>query len=108
MSLDQVVNADQQEAIQSEEEEEEVYFQDIDILQNHGINVADIKKLKSVGICTVKGIQMQTKRKLLQIKGISEAKVDKIKEAIQKIVQAYGRGIRKYVDHRSIWRISYW
>lgn len=37
MSLDQVVNADQQEAIQSEEEEEEVYFQDIDILQNHGI-----------------------------------------------------------------------
>jgi len=86
MSLDQVVNADHQEAIQSEEEEEEVYFQDIDILQNHGINVADIKKLKSVGICTVKGIQMQTKRKLLQIKGISEAKVDKIKEAIQKIV----------------------
>lgn len=29
---------------------------------------------------------MTTKRKLLQIKGISEAKVDKIKEAIQKIV----------------------
>ena len=29
---------------------------------------------------------MTTKKKLLQIKGISEAKVDKIKEAIQKIV----------------------
>ncbi|NP_001274726.1 DMC1 homologue CnDMC1 [Hydra vulgaris] len=68
----------------NELEEDELFFQDIDVLQSHGINVADIKKLKSVGICTVKGIQMTTKRKLLQIKGISEAKVDKIKEAVAK------------------------
>ena len=31
-------------------EEEQDFFQDIDLLQNHGINVADIKKLKTAGI----------------------------------------------------------
>ncbi|XP_065838426.1 meiotic recombination protein DMC1/LIM15 homolog [Oscarella lobularis] len=67
------------------DDEEESFFQDIDLLQNHGINVADIKKLKSAGICTIKGIQMTTRKKLGNIKGISEAKVDKIKEASQKL-----------------------
>lgn len=50
-------------------------------------NVADIKKLKAVGICTIKGIQMTTRRRLIAIKGFSEAKVDKIKEACAKIDQ---------------------
>ncbi|XP_071038139.1 meiotic recombination protein DMC1/LIM15 homolog isoform X2 [Parasteatoda tepidariorum] len=70
------------------EEEEESFFQDIDLLQEHGINVADIKKLKTSGICTIKGLQMTTKKKLNAIKGLSEAKVDKIKEAVAKINNA--------------------
>lgn len=49
-------------------------------------NVADIKKLKSVGICTIKGIQMTTRRALCNVKGLSEAKVDKIKEASNKLI----------------------
>ena len=49
-------------------------------------NVADIKKLKSVGICTIKGIQMTTRRALCNVKGLSEAKVDKIKEAANKLI----------------------
>lgn len=48
-------------------------------------NVADIKKLKSSGICTIKGIQMCTRKKLCNIRGFSEAKVDKIKEACAKV-----------------------
>ncbi|XP_056379844.1 meiotic recombination protein DMC1/LIM15 homolog isoform X2 [Hyla sarda] len=68
-------------------DDEESFFQDIDMLQKHGINVADIKKLKSVGICTVKGIQMTTKKALCNIKGLSEAKVDKIKEAANKLIE---------------------
>ena len=36
MSLDQVVNADEVEQLQSDDEEE-IFFQDIDVLQNHGI-----------------------------------------------------------------------
>ncbi|XP_073940597.1 meiotic recombination protein DMC1/LIM15 homolog isoform X2 [Castor canadensis] len=67
--------------------EEESLFQDIDLLQKHGINVADIKKLKSVGICTIKGIQMTTRRALCNVKGLSEAKVDKIKEAANKLIE---------------------
>uniref|UniRef100_A0A8B9IV57 DNA meiotic recombinase 1 n=1 Tax=Amazona collaria TaxID=241587 RepID=A0A8B9IV57_9PSIT len=49
--------------------------------------VADIKKLKSVGICTIKGIQMTTRRALCNVKGLSEAKVDKIKEAANKLIE---------------------
>ncbi|OXB60852.1 hypothetical protein ASZ78_014404, partial [Callipepla squamata] len=50
-------------------------------------NVADIKKLKAVGICTIKGIQMTTRRALCNVKGLSEAKVDKIKEAANKLIE---------------------
>ncbi len=48
--------------------------------------MADIKKLKSVGICTVKGIQMTTRKALCNIKGLSEAKVEKIKDAAGKML----------------------
>uniref|UniRef100_A0A8D3DRF5 Meiotic recombination protein n=1 Tax=Scophthalmus maximus TaxID=52904 RepID=A0A8D3DRF5_SCOMX len=68
------------------QDEEESFFQDIDLLQKHGINMADIKKMKSVGICTVKGIQMTTRKALCNIKGLSEAKVEKIKEAAGKML----------------------
>ncbi|KAK3559607.1 hypothetical protein QTP86_013549 [Hemibagrus guttatus] len=67
-------------------DDEESFFQDIDLLQKHGINMADIKKLKSVGICTIKGIQMTTRRALCNVKGLSEAKVEKIKEAAGKLL----------------------
>ena len=55
-------------------------IQDVDMLQSHGINVADIKKLKGAGICTIKGILMTTVKRLTSIKGLSEAKVEKIKD----------------------------
>ncbi|XP_045766920.1 meiotic recombination protein DMC1/LIM15 homolog isoform X2 [Maniola jurtina] len=70
----------------SENNEEESFFQDVDILQKHGINVADIKKLKGAGICTIKGIQMSTKKKLCNIKGFSETKIEKIREACLKVI----------------------
>ncbi|XP_006520471.1 meiotic recombination protein DMC1/LIM15 homolog isoform X2 [Mus musculus] len=69
------------------QDDEESLFQDIDLLQKHGINMADIKKLKSVGICTIKGIQMTTRRALCNVKGLSEAKVEKIKEAANKLIE---------------------
>ncbi|KAK9760302.1 Meiotic recombination protein dmc1 [Basidiobolus ranarum] len=68
-----------------EEEEEEMFFIDIDELQKQGINAGDIQKLKVSGLCTVKAIQMISRRNLCKIKGLSEAKVDKIKEAANKI-----------------------
>lgn len=75
MATDQAL--DVEEAIV---EEDVSFFTDIDELQAHGINAADIKKLKTAGICTVRGVQMTTRRKMCNIKGLSEAKVDKIKE----------------------------
>ena len=48
-------------------------------------NVADIKKLQAAGICTVRGVIMTTKKRLCEIKGLSEAKVDKIKEVAMKL-----------------------
>ncbi|KAL1708333.1 Rad51-domain-containing protein, partial [Schizophyllum commune] len=62
------------------------YFDSIDELQSHGINVQDILKLKSAAINTVSGVSMTTRRQLLKIKGMSEAKVEKIKEAAHKIL----------------------
>lgn len=51
--------------------------------------MADIKKLQGVGICTVKGIMMTTKRRLCDVKGLSEVKVDKIKEIAAKILVSF-------------------
>jgi hypothetical protein len=69
-----------------EDNDEQFAFQDIDLLQQHGINVADIKKLQAVGICTIKGVMMTTKKRMCEIKGLSEAKVDKIKEMAGKLM----------------------
>ena len=80
---DQVVADD---ALLEEFVDDESFFQDINLLQDHGINAADLKKLKQAGICTVKGVQMTTRKSLTSIKGISEAKVDKIKEAASKMI----------------------
>lgn len=41
----------------------------------------DVKKLKDAGLCTVESVAYSPRKELLQIKGISEAKVDKIVEA---------------------------
>ncbi|RWS00459.1 meiotic recombination protein Dmc1-like protein [Dinothrombium tinctorium] len=70
---------------QFDSDDDECFFQDIDLLQAQGINVADLNKLKTAGIFTIKGIQMMTRKKLSAIKGLSEAKVEKIKEAAAKL-----------------------
>jgi DNA-binding Xre family transcriptional regulator len=50
-------------------------IKDIDILQQFGINASDISKLKSGGINTIRGLKMTTRKKLAEIKGISDGKV---------------------------------
>lgn len=59
--------------------------EDLDRLQEFGIGVADIKKLKAAGIHTVGGLFMQTKKRLSDIKGLTEAKIQKAFEAAAKI-----------------------
>lgn len=76
--------------MEREKEEEEVdieqtNFIEIEKLQEHGINAADIAKLKTSGFCTISSIVMATKKELCNIKGINEAKIDKILEAAKKL-----------------------
>ena len=48
------------------------------ILQGNGILAADIKKLTECGFHTVESVAYATKKALMAIKGISEAKADKL------------------------------
>ncbi|KZT58225.1 DNA repair and recombination, RecA-like protein [Calocera cornea HHB12733] len=67
------------------EEEVPAFFDSIDELQTHGINAQDITKLKLAGLYTVSSVRMMTKRHLMKLKGLSDTKVDKIKEAAAKL-----------------------
>lgn len=53
-------------------------YEPIDMLQDAGINVSDIAKLKEDGFATVGQLFQVSQRRLLTVKGISEAKMDKV------------------------------
>ena len=59
----------------------------IDQLATLGINAGDIKKAKEAGYCTVKSLLMVPKKELWAIKGLSEAKVDKVLDAARKLCE---------------------
>lgn len=76
MSTTEVAETDTRNAVVGVEE-----------LQNYGINASDLQKLKSAGIFTVNTVLSTTRRNLCKIKGLSEVKVEKIKEGAGKIIQ---------------------
>lgn len=47
--------------------------------------MGDILKLKAAGLCTVLSVLMCTKKEMLNIKGITEAKAEKLYEVACKI-----------------------
>lgn len=53
-------------------------------LKEAGIQQGDIAKLQEAGLNTVESIAMSTRKALLSVKGISDAKADKILEAARK------------------------
>lgn len=57
----------------------------ITVLQEHGINVADIKKLQAAGVCTVEALQMSTKKDITNIRGITEARYLSLLSAGEKV-----------------------
>ncbi|KAF7330049.1 RecA family ATPase [Mycena kentingensis (nom. inval.)] len=105
------------------DEEETVFFDTVDELQQHGINVQDINKLKArflpspavhsanhaqgAAINTVSGIVMTTRRQMLKIKGMSEAKVEKIKDAANKIMgSSFATGVEVQDKRKRVFTIS--
>ena len=53
----------------------------IKALEEKGINGGDIKKLEEAGFHTVEAVAFTPKKHLVLVKGLSEAKVDKIVDA---------------------------
>lgn len=77
----------------AEAEEEEVYEEEGDFgpllinkLESQGINASDVKKLMDAGMHTVESVAYATKKQLCEIKGISEAKAEKLITEASKLV----------------------
>ncbi|CAI0465739.1 unnamed protein product, partial [Linum tenue] len=88
-------------------DDEEELFEAIDKLISQGINSGDVKKLQDAGIYTCNGLMMHTKKHLTGIKGLSEAKVDKICEAAEKIVNfGYMTGSDALLKRKAVIRIT--
>ncbi|TMW56304.1 hypothetical protein Poli38472_008952 [Pythium oligandrum] len=71
---------------QSDDEDDLRSFEPIDLLQDAGINATDISKLKEDGFVTIGQLFQVSQRRLLAVKGISEAKVDKLLQAGRKLL----------------------
>ena len=58
----------------------------ISFSKEHGISASDIKKLEDAGLFTVEAVAYSPKRHLTRIKGISDAKADKIQQEAYKLI----------------------
>ena len=79
----------QAEKPEEEEAQEEAQAEEVEIdgptpikaLEEKGINAGDIKKMEEAGFHTVEAVAFTPKKHLIIVKGLSEAKVDKIIDA---------------------------
>lgn len=71
---------------QVEEREEEFGPRPVSKLEGNGITAGDIKKLEEAGFHSIESIAFSPKKCLLSIKGISEAKAEKILGEAKKLV----------------------
>ena len=76
----------EEEAVEQREENESE-FHPIELLQDEGIQSADIKKLVEAGFNSLESVSYVPKKNLVVIKGLSEGKVDKIIKAVYDILQ---------------------
>lgn len=80
------VSARTTQSLHEQEEEVESGPQLIKVLEAHGLTAADLKKLQEAGYQTVESIAYAPKKNLTTIKGISEAKADKLLNEASKLV----------------------
>eukprot|EP00002_Diphylleia_rotans_P038194 TRINITY_DN865_c0_g1_i1.p1 TRINITY_DN865_c0_g1~~TRINITY_DN865_c0_g1_i1.p1 ORF type:complete len:337 (-),score=71.08 TRINITY_DN865_c0_g1_i1:192-1202(-) len=71
---------------ETEEEEVESGPMPISRLEQCGISATDVKKLQEAGFHTVESVAYTTKKVLLNVKGVSEAKADKLLAEASKLV----------------------
>ena len=63
-----------------------VNYQSLDMLQEQGVAVNDIQKLNDAGYHTMESVAHATIRKLSEVRGLSEAKVVKLKDIVKQMV----------------------
>merc|ERR1711962_408934 len=72
--------------VQVQDEEEQFGPLLVATLEQHGIAATDVKKLMAAGFYTVESVVYAPKKKLMEIKGVSEQKADKIQLEAMKLV----------------------
>ncbi|KAI9444286.1 Rad51-domain-containing protein [Lactarius indigo] len=88
-----------------EETDDAPFFDSVDELQQHGINVQDILKLKSAAINTVSGVNMTTRKQMLKIKVSTYLTVQK--EAAHKITgSSFATGLELQEKRKRVLAIS--
>lgn len=63
-----------------------VTYQSLDLLQEQGIAANDLQKLNDAGFHTIESVAHATVRKLSEVRGLSEAKVLKLKDLVKTLV----------------------
>mmetsp|Transcript_4415 Transcript_4415/g.8882 ORF Transcript_4415/g.8882 Transcript_4415/m.8882 type:complete len:344 (+) Transcript_4415:44-1075(+) len=87
MEVEQMQSETMQQGQEQEGEELiQVSFQNLEVLMDQGIASSDIQKLNDAGYHTVESIAHATVRKLSEVKGISENKVNKLKDLCKALV----------------------
>ena len=76
----QIDDEEEENEIEKEDnrQEEDVEYHPVDLLQEYGLNSTDIKKLQEAGYNSLEALAFTCKKNLLAIKGINEAKTDKL------------------------------
>jgi len=83
------IEDDEEEEVANQVQENQIEFHPIDMLQEGGINSSDIKKLIEAGYNSLESLSYNPKKNLVLIKGLSEAKIDKIIKVVEDILK-YG------------------
>ena len=78
-------NQQQQESLALGQGLGDITYRLVEDLQGCGINMSEIKKLQDAGYMTVGSVLQSCSRDLIAIKGLTEARVDKIREAARKL-----------------------
>jgi len=72
----------------------------IEEMEKEGISIKDLEKLKEAGYNTVESVMFQPRKALVNVKGLSEAKLDKILEAGAKLVKMGFQTAGSYLEKR--------
>ena len=84
-------------------------FQSVEELQAGGVSATDVKKLVAGGYMTVQSIVMATMKRLCEVRGVSEAKAGKIKDAAEAICAKGNRfmtGTKALEEREAVIRIT--